>query len=54
MSLLDARIKSLNDIIQQLSANLMPPCTGTLQAREIISTQKDLKRSKSTTKVRET
>ena len=50
MSLLDARIKSLNDVIQQLSADVMPPCTGTLQAREIITTPKDLKRSKPKTK----
>ena len=49
VSLLDARIKSLNDIIQQLSADVIAPGTGTLQAWELIPAQKDLKRSKSKT-----
>lgn len=47
MSLLGARIKSFNDIIQQLSTDILAPCAGSLQAWEIITAQKDLKRSKS-------
>lgn len=47
MSLLGARIKSFNDIIQQLSTDIMAPCAGSLQPREIITAQKILKRSKS-------
>lgn len=47
VSLLNVWIETLNHIIQQLSTDVMAPCTGTLQAREFIPAQEDLKGAKS-------